>query len=361
MADSRMSKVTGAEEARRRSVDVHHLVRLSTALSGVEASRSTWDSRGPYPGRTRSRERRVRIRVAVLAWIATALCGASGLAAQELTPRAYWPAPEGVKVVILGYSRVNGDVLFDSSGPVHGVESRVRTTVLGYLQTFRLLGRTANVVGELPYSWGSSKGFVGEAPVRGSLSGFGDLDVTLGVNLLGAPSMTPMEFQSLRARPRTILGASLKVVAPTGQYDESRLLNVGGHRWATRVELGYMIPLRPRWLLELDAGGWFFGDDGEFVAGKREQEPILEIQGHLVRRFRPGFWASLDANYFRGGRQTIGGNRLGGVDDNSRAGGMVVLPFGGRHAVKVGYFVPLHTESGGDYSQLLASYQVLFR
>jgi hypothetical protein len=325
-------------------------------MSGLTGGSGGW-----CPGHATSRTRRVCGAAAVLASVAAGLCGAPGLAAQELTPRAYWPAPEGVKVVIVGYSRVDGDVLFDSSVPVHGVVSRVRTTVLAYLQTYSLWGRTANVVLELPYAWGSSKGFVGEAPVRGSLSGFGDLDVTLGVNLLGAPSMTPAKFRALRTHPRTILGASLKVVAPTGQYDENRLLNVGAHRWATRVELGYMIPLRPRWLLEIDAGGWVFGDDEDFVAGKREQEPILEIQAHLVRRFRPGFWASLDANYFRGGRQTIGGHRLGGVDDNSRAGAMVVVPFGGRHAVKVGYFVPLHTESGGDYSQLLASYQVLFR
>jgi hypothetical protein len=297
----------------------------------------------------------------VLAMIVAGFCGISRLAAQELTPRAYWPAPKGVKLVIAGYSRVDGDVLFDSSVPVHGVESRVRTSILGYLQTFSLCGRTVNVVAQLPYSWGRSEGFIGDAPVARSLSGFGDLDVTLGVNLLGAPSMTPVEFQALRAHPPPILGASLKVVAPTGQYDDERLLNVGAHRWATRVELGYVIPLRPRWLLELDAGGWFFGDDQDFVAGRREQEPILEIQAHLVRRFRPGFWASLDANYFKGGRQTIGGHRLGGVDDNSRAGGMIVVPFRGRHAIKVGYFVPVHTESGGEYSQLLTSYQVLFR
>jgi hypothetical protein len=303
----------------------------------------------------------VRGGAAGLALALAGLGGAPRLAAQELTPRAYWPAPRGLKVAVVGYSRVNGDVLFDSSVPVHGVESRVRTSLLAYLQTFSLWGRTANAMAEVPYSWGRSVGFVGEAPVRGSISGFGDLDITLGVNLIGAPSMTPAQFQALRAHPRPILGTSLKVVAPTGQYHETRLLNVGGHRWATRLELGYMIPLRPRWLLEIDAGGWFFGDDEDFVAGKREQEPVLEIQAHLVRRFRPGFWASVAVNYFRGGRQTIGGHRLGAVDDNSRAGGMVVVPFHGRHAIKVGYFVPLHTESGGDYSQLLASYQVLFR
>ena len=320
----------------------------------------TWSPRGPCPGHT-SWARRVAAGAAGLALVVAGLCGVPRLAAQELTPRAYWPAPRGIKVVILGYSHVNGDVLFDPSIPLYGVKSRVRTGILAYLQTYRLWGRTANVVAELPYSWGSSEGLVGETPARGRFSGFGDLGVTLGVNLHGAPSMTPAELQALRARPRSILGASLKVLAPTGRYDKDRLLNVGAHRWATRLELGYMVPLRPRWLLELDAGAWLFGADDDFIAGRREQEPILEIQAHLVRRFRPGFWASLDVNYFRGGRQTIGGNRLVDVQNNSRVGAMIVVPFRGRHAVKVGYFVAAHTEFGSDYDQLLASYQVLFR
>jgi hypothetical protein len=39
---------------------------------------------------------------------------------------------------------------------------------------------------------------------------------------------------------------------------------------------------------------------------------------------------------------------------------MVVVPFRGRHAIKVGYFVAARTEFGNDYDQFLASYQVLF-
>ena len=64
------------------------------------------------------------------------------------------------------------------------------------------------------------------------------IGVTLSVNLLGAPTMTSKDFQALRADPHPILGASLKVVAPTGQYDPNRLLNTGGNRWGVKAELG---------------------------------------------------------------------------------------------------------------------------
>lgn len=166
------------------------------------------------PGRQRSDSH-------VLAGVVSALALAAGsvspVGSQELTPRAYWPAPPGTRVAAVGYSYTAGDVLLNPSTPIYGADSRINTGVLGYLQTFSLLGRTANAVLELPYSWGMAEGVVGDTPVRRDLSGFGDLGLTLSVNLLGAPTMTPAAFQALRADPRPIFGASLKVVAPIGR------------------------------------------------------------------------------------------------------------------------------------------------
>ena len=286
---------------------------------------------------------------------------AATAAAQELTPRTYWPAPKGTKVGVLGYSHVQGDVLFDPSIPLYGVDSNIRTSILAYLQTFSLAGRTANVVVELPYSWGTTKGVVGDTPSRRDVAGFNDFGATLSVNLLGAPTMTPAEFQELRADPHPILGGSLKVLFPTGQYNPNRLINVGNNRWAAKLELGSIIPLHRKWLLELAAGVWFFTDNDEFLTGKREQEPIYAFQLHLVHRFKPGFWASLDVTHFTGGRQTIGDDELVDVQHNSRIGAMIVVPFKGRHAVKIGYFFGVRTEFGNDFDQFLLSYQVLFK
>ena len=279
--------------------------------------------------------------------------------AQELTPRAYWPSPKGTKVAVFGYSHVAGDVLFDPSIPLYGVDSRIRTGILAYLQTFSLAGRTTNVIVELPYSWGTTQGLLGDTPARRDFSDFNDLGLTFSMNLLGAPTMTPPEFQALRADPHLILGASLKVLAPTGGYDSDRLINIGSNRWAAKLELGSVIPLRPKWLLELAAGSWFFTDDDDFLVGKREQEPIYAFQFHLVHRFKPGFWVSLDANYYTGGRQTIGGNELVDVQHNSRIGAMVAVPIRRRPAIKFGYYIGARTEYGSDFDQVLVSYQVV--
>jgi hypothetical protein len=191
------------------------------------------------------------------------------VAAQDLSPRFYWPAPKGTRLAVFGYSYSTGEVLMDRSLPVEGVDSSIN---MGW-------GRTSNLVVELPYSWGTTKGLLFENPVRRDFSGFGDLGISLAVNLIGAPSMTVAEFQELRADPFPILGASIKVIAPTGHYESDKLVNVGTNRWAVRPELGYVMPLTRKLLLELEAGAWFFGDDNDFVMGRREQSPIFAGAG----------------------------------------------------------------------------------
>jgi hypothetical protein len=83
--------------------------------------------------------------------------------------------------------------------------------------------------------------------------------MTLNVNLRGAPTMTKKDFLAFRANPRPIIGASLKVVMPTGHYNPGRVVNVGANRWATRLKLGTVIILKQKWLMEISASTWLFG------------------------------------------------------------------------------------------------------
>ena len=279
--------------------------------------------------------------------------------AQELTPRAYWPAPKGTRLAIAGYAHINGNVLFDPSIPLYEVETRVNTALAGYLQTFSLFGRSANVLVRLPYVWGETEGFIETIPASRKFSSFGDLSATVAINLIGAPSMTVEEFQAFRAEPGAILGMSLEVVAPTGSYSGSRLINTGANRWAVKPEFGFMYPLTRKLLLEIEAGAWFFEDDDLFVTGKKEQEPIFTSEIHLIRRFSPGFWMSLDWTYFSGGQQTIGGDELTDEQGNSRIGGTLVKPLSRRHVIKIGYATGLNTRFGTDFDQFLLSFQFL--
>jgi hypothetical protein len=172
---------------------------------------------------------------------------------------------------VLGYAHSTGDVLFDPSVPLYGVDSKLNTYVFAYQKTLSIFDRTTTLTLELPYSDGETSGRIGNIPIEGDYAGRGDTSVTLALNLRGAPSMTAEEFVALRANPRPIIGASIKVVLPSGRYSSGRFLNVGANRWAIRPEIGYILPLSDRWIFETRGGVWLFGDDEQFVGGYREQ------------------------------------------------------------------------------------------
>lgn len=281
--------------------------------------------------------------------------------AQELTPRLFWPTPKGTKLLVAGYSYSTGDVFFDTSIPIEAADSRINTGVLAYTQTLDLWGRTSNILLSLPYSSGTARGLVEGVPGERDFSAFGDFSMTLNVNLRGAPSMNAEEFLAFRANPQPLVGASIKVIAPTGEYYSDRVVNVGSNRWTTRLKLGSVQPLTHEWLLELSASAWLFGDDKDFVSGKKEQDPIYSAEANLIKRMRPGFWASLDLTYYYGGRQTIGGEPLSNTQSNLKLGGTLVVPFQRRHAIKLGFAKGVITRYGDDFDQFLLSYQFLLK
>jgi hypothetical protein len=208
--------------------------------------------------------------VFVAAWTAVLVAAlvAQNASAQDLTPRTYWPAPNGTKLLIFGYAYQSGDVVTDPSIPITGVDSTIDSK-------FQF---------ELPYVDGTTTGLVSREPGRRDVSGFGDVAATLSINILGSASMSLAEFQQLRQNPRPILGASIKIVAPTGDYESDKLINIGTNRWALRFQLGYIRPLTPKWLLEMSAGAWFFQD----LLPGRTLDPRRRAERRLAEKFAGG-------------------------------------------------------------------------
>jgi hypothetical protein len=274
---------------------------------------------------------------------------AAAAPAQQLTPRAYWPAPVGTNVLVLTYQHSQGDIVVDQSLPVVGVESSIDYGSLTYQRSFEFQGRSASVSISQGFADGTTSGIFEGRELEVRNVGAQDTVARMAVNLRGARAMDPKQFRELMASPETIVGTSVTVVAPTGEYDRDRVLNLGTNRWAIKPEIGVIYPLAPRLLLEFDLGAWFFQDNDEFVGRTREQEPVYSAALHLVRQFRSGFWGSLDANYYVGGRTTIDGERRADLQRNSRFGGTLVFPVGRGNALRASLSTGTVTETGGDF------------
>jgi hypothetical protein len=94
-----------------------------------------------------------------------------------------------------------------------------------YYHSFGFFGRSANVVASLPYGVGNFKGTVAGAQDNLYRSGLVDSVFRFSGNLKGGPAMPVPKY--MRWKQKVLLGPSLKVIAPTGQYDPTKLINWG--------------------------------------------------------------------------------------------------------------------------------------
>jgi hypothetical protein len=256
--------------------------------------------------------------------------------AQELEPRAYWIAPKGSNAVYVAYANLRGEIVFHPVLPFENVDARLNSAFLGYYRAIDCFGRSANFTVTLPYVWGTQEGLFLKEFHSARLAGLTDLQLRFSANLLGAKAMTTSEFLEFREDPGTIVGASIRIHAPTGNYNSHRLVNPGNNRWAFKPQIGLTQPLRRKFLIELALGAWLYTENQEFLVDQTwNQDPLVSSEFHFVWRIRPATWASFDANYFYGGRATLGQEELPTLQGNSRFGGTFSVPIKGGHSLRI--------------------------
>ena len=280
-----------------------------------------------------------------------ACCVLTGVAlpagAQDIEPRAYSNAPVGVNFLIAGYAYTRGGVSFDTSLPLSNPELTTSSAVVAYARVLDLLGKSAkfDVIAPLTSLSGSAD-FDGN-PLRRDISGLADPKFRLSVNFFGAPALSLKEFAGFEQD--LIVGASLQVSAPVGQYDESRMVNLGTNRWSFKPELGVSKALG-RWTLEGAAAVTLYTDNEDFYQGKtRSQDPLYSLQGHAIYGFRSGVWGALDGTYFAGGRTTLDDTLSNDLQQNWRVGATLAFPLDARNSLKVYGSTGVSARTGNSY------------
>jgi hypothetical protein len=267
--------------------------------------------------------------------------------AKDIEPRAYSNAPTGVNFLMGGYVYTRGSLPTDPSVPLASSRLTTSSAVLGSGHVFELLGQAAKISVAAAYSGlGGSAVYAGQ-PIQRSVDGLSDTSVRLSANLYGAPAMSLREFKSYQQD--LILGASLTVTMPTGQYDSSRLVNIGTNRWSFRPELGASKALGPL-TIELAGGLALFSDNSNFVDGHlRSQEPIAFGQAHVIYDFGSGIWAALNAQHFTGGSTAVDGQGSDSLQSNWRLGATLALPLNSNLSLKLAASTGVSARTGNNY------------
>ena len=283
------------------------------------------------------------------------LAVAAAASAQDIEPRAYSNAPIGVNFLAGGFAYTRGGLSFDPSLPIDSPLLETSNGVLAYGRVIELGGQSAKLDVIVPYTALSGSALYAGEPVSRNANGTGDVGLRLNANLYGAPALGLGEFAAYEQD--IIVGASLRVTAPTGQYDNSRIVNIGTNRWSFKPEVGVSKAVGP-WAFELTAAVALYADNTDFYGGKRRsQQGIYSAQAHVVRSFANGMWASLDGTVFTGGRTTIDGARANDLQQNWRIGGTLAIPVDRNHSVKLYASSGVSDRTGNDFDLLGIAWQ----
>jgi hypothetical protein len=275
------------------------------------------------------------------------LVAASVARAQDIEPRQWSNAPVGVNFLISGYSYTQGGLSFDPSLPVSSPHLETDSGGLGFARSLSLWGYSGKFDASVPYTWLQGSAVYRGEPVQRSVNGFGDSLYRLSVNLYGAPALPLKDFASYKQD--WIVGVALQVSAPTGQYDDTRLVNIGSNRWFFKPSAGVSKAIGP-WTLEATAATTFYTDNRDFFGGNtRSQAPLYSIQGHVIRSFHHGLWAAVDATFYTGGTTTINGTYSNDLQRNWRVGATLALPVNARNSIKLYASDGVSARTGDSY------------
>lgn len=282
------------------------------------------------------------------------------LQAQDLEPRLLSPVPTGGNFAIASYGYSVGNILLDNTVPVEDLEANINSFVFAYARSFKLFKKLAKFDAIIPYAFGNYDAIVNNVDTSASRTGFGDPLFRLSIIWIGTNPLSPPDF--VKQVPKKFnLGTSIRVVAPLGQYDPTKFLNLGANRWALKLTLAGSYTIAKRLILEGHFNSVFFTENSSFFNGNTlKQKPLLSTQFHASYVFKPGIWlaASIGRSYL--GETVLNGEEQDNLQNTSRYGMVFSYKLKPHSALKLGFTSGITARYGANFTSIVLAYQYIW-
>ena len=259
------------------------------------------------------------------------ICGPA--TAQDDGARAYWKGRAGTNVVSFQYLNMHLDasdaVQFDPTHYIYpSADADADIFIANYARHMTLFDRPSsfmvNIVGgsvEADFDTSLTPpeflppGVVPGVSVSQSASGYADPSVQLDVNLIGTPPLKA-GFDLLNYEPTWTLDAAVMLGVPIGEYDSSKVVNLGLNRFFGRIAFPFKYHFgvfAPGYMssLEVVPSVWLFAENDDFVGQKLQNDPLWQLEAHWTQDFTRHFFGSIDLLYRNGFQSEINGVDVG--------------------------------------------------
>jgi hypothetical protein len=278
---------------------------------------------------------------------AVVLMHSARLHAQELEPRTYSNLPMGLNFLAVGYAHSKGGLSTDASVPLQDARLKIDSGLFAYVRALDLWGYSGKFDVIVPYSDLSGSAVVAGQTRERQVEGFGDPRFRLSINFYGAPALSLDKYRAYEQD--LVLGASVQVSPPWGQYDPSRAVNLGTNRWSVKPDIGFSKAFAA-FTFDFTAGVTFFSRNNDYFGGQnRDQAALYSTQANLSYDFGRGLWVAAGATYYWGGRTTVDGTDRDDALSNSRFGLTVALPLDRYYSLKFNASNGVSTRTGTSF------------
>jgi len=275
-------------------------------------------------------------------------------AAQNLDPRSFVNTPVGINFLTVAYGYSTGNVLFDASVALENADLTIQGPTGGDARALDLQGLSGKFDAALGWACADGTADFNGAPVSRQVCGLTDPTAHLSVNFIGAPALTRRQYPTYKQN--ILVGAGLRVTAPLGQYDPSKLVNIGTNRWSVKTDVG-LSKAAGRLTLEFLASATFFTTNNDFLGGQSQsQAPLYSGQINVIYTFRSGIWGGLGGLIYGGGATRIDGGPARARQENTRAGATLVFPVGRSNSFKAYWSSGVTTRTGSDFDTFVVSW-----
>jgi hypothetical protein len=278
---------------------------------------------------------------------------------QFTDPHNYDNTPVGTNQIELAYAYARSDVSIDTGLVIAGAKLSLNEGTVQYSHYFRLAKHVMWVDASVPIA--GLSGSVTRTNIRSSINGAGDSSYQVSALLKGAPALSVAEFDNYK--PETIVGVSLSITAPTGQYNPNRLLNLGSDRWSFKPEIALSHPFGPeqKWLLDAYANCEFYADNTSYRGHDvLRQQPLPGLEGHVSYSFNDKLWTSFDTRYSLHGPTSINGLDQNDRQQNFTVGSEANLALNSQHALVFEFAKVLVHHNGPAYTGFAVKYDFVW-
>lgn len=281
--------------------------------------------------------------------LATLLLATTGTSSMAGDTRGYIPAPpDSIGVLFYywhtsGYEKYkNGDKIADDFNLMSNLEI-LRPVYYSALGSMPVTVQALIPFGDMTLDGAS----VGNKSY--SSSGLADPTILAGIWLIS------------NAESKTWLGVTEWFKFPIGEYDKSKVLNMGSNQWAFKTELGFV----KGWgdfYLELSPYVEFYTDNDDYTATSKnlQKDPVFGMETHLSYDISKTVLVSLDHYYKKGGETTV---QSVAMDDETETQslqftlGLTIAP---KQRILLQYLQDLSVENGSKTNRFGIRYTFMF-